>query len=67
MRMPLYWLTSYCVKFHGAGTAVDPLDPPRFESEATYLKLHSLLRPGEAKRRRSRRPLQMQRALVWPH
>jgi hypothetical protein len=29
---------------------VDPRDPPRFEAEATYLKRHGLLLPGEAKR-----------------
>lgn len=30
--------------------AFDPADPPRFESEATYLERHGLLAPGERER-----------------
>ena len=30
--------------------AIDPDDPPRFESEAAYLRRHGLLEPGEARR-----------------
>jgi hypothetical protein len=33
-----------------AGRAIDVNDPPRFESQASYLKRHGLLLPGEAKR-----------------
>ena len=32
------------------GVAIDPNDPPRFESEAAYLDRHGLLLPGERKR-----------------
>lgn len=32
-----------------AACAIDPKDPPRFESQAAYLKRHGLLLPGEAK------------------
>ena len=32
--------------------AFDPADPPVFESQATFLKRHELLLPGEAKRLR---------------
>ncbi len=32
------------------GVAPDPSDPPRYESEASYLKRHDLLLPGERKR-----------------
>jgi hypothetical protein len=30
--------------------AIDPNDPPRFESQATYLRRHGLLQPGELQR-----------------
>ncbi len=33
-----------------AGQAIDPADPPRFESQAAYLRRHKLLLPGEEKR-----------------
>jgi hypothetical protein len=32
------------------GVAIDPNDPPRFESQAAYLKRHGLLLPGEQRR-----------------
>lgn len=32
------------------GVAIDPNDPPRFESQASYLKRHGLFMPGEGKR-----------------
>jgi hypothetical protein len=35
-----------------AGVAIDPLDPPRFESEASYLERLGLLLPGERRRLR---------------
>lgn len=33
-----------------AGVAIDPNDPPTFESQATYLKRHKLLLAGEGRR-----------------
>jgi hypothetical protein len=36
------------------GYALDPSDPPRFESEAAYLRRLKLLLPGEARRLRPR-------------
>ena len=35
---------------HFAGVAIDPEDPPRYESEAVYLERHGLLLPGEFER-----------------
>ena len=35
---------------HFAGVAIDPEDPPRFESEASYLQRLGLLLPGEIAR-----------------
>ena len=35
---------------HFAGVAIDPEDPPLYESEAEYLRRHGLLLPGERKR-----------------
>ncbi len=35
---------------HFAGVAIDPDDPPRYESEATYLQRLDLLLPGELDR-----------------
>jgi hypothetical protein len=35
-----------------AGRAIDPESPPTFESQASYLKRHGLLEPGEEKRLR---------------
>ena len=32
------------------GVAVDPADPPKFESEASYLARHKLFLPGERAR-----------------
>ena len=34
------------------GVAIDSEDPPRYESEASYLERHGLFRPGEKKRLR---------------
>lgn len=34
------------------GVPIDPSDPPRYESEAAYLKRHGLLLPGEERRLR---------------
>lgn len=35
---------------HFTGRAIDPADPPRFESEATYLDRHGLLTAAERRR-----------------
>lgn len=35
---------------HFPGVPIDPRDPPRFESQASYLDRHDLLFPGEAER-----------------
>lgn len=35
---------------HFTGVAVDPADPPVFESQATYLQRHGLLTPAELRR-----------------
>ncbi len=35
-----------------AGVAIDPRDPPRFESQAGYLSRHELLTPEERRRLR---------------
>jgi hypothetical protein len=35
-----------------AGKAIDPANPPTFESEAAFLRCHNLLEPGEEKRLR---------------
>jgi hypothetical protein len=34
---------------HFKGVAIDPADPPRFESEAAYLERHGLLTPAEVR------------------
>jgi len=36
-----------------AGLPIDPDNPPRYESQATYLKRHGLLLPGERARLRA--------------
>ena len=50
--LPTIWVTPADVDRRGTafeGVAVDPEDPPSFESEAAYLNRHSLLLPGELK------------------
>jgi hypothetical protein len=37
-----------------AGRAIDPADPPRYESEAAYLKRNGLLRPEETRHLRKK-------------
>lgn len=46
-----------------AGRAIDPRDPPRFESQASYLKRLGLLLPGEERRLR---PADFEPELVMP-
>lgn len=50
--IPQYWATELHVTFLGAGVAFCPVNPPTFEAQATYLRRHKLLLPGEAKRLR---------------
>lgn len=38
---------------HFAGVAIDPEDPPEFESQAAYLDRHGLFLPGEKRRLRA--------------
>lgn len=52
LGMPQYWAMAVHVAYFGAGVAFDPADPPRFESQASFLRRHKLLLPGEAKRLR---------------
>ena len=39
---------------HFLGPPIDPDDPPRFESQAAYLRRHNRLAPGEARRLKAR-------------
>lgn len=50
--IPEDWITAGEVEEHqlDAAAAVNPADPPRYESQASYLKRHGLLTPGEARR-----------------
>lgn len=54
--LPRYWLTARTVKVYAMlgltldGEAIDPADPPIFESEATYLQRKGELLPGELAR-----------------
>jgi hypothetical protein len=45
--IPCGWLTAEHVKLYGRGVALDPADPPRFESQAGFLSRHNLLSPAE--------------------
>lgn len=54
--VPRYWISQGLLDtYRGIGTdlgvpAVDPSNPPMFESEGAYLKRHRLFLPGEARR-----------------
>ncbi len=51
--LPVQWVDRWSVDYYGpdfAGVPADPDDPPRFESEAAYLKRHGLILPGEERR-----------------
>lgn len=51
--LPTYWVSQADVDERGAdsaGVAVDPSDPPCFESQAIFLERLGLLRPGELER-----------------
>lgn len=50
LGIPVSWITPREVEFYGTGfhgVAVDPDDPPAFESQGEYLKRHGLLLDGE--------------------
>lgn len=63
--VPTRWFTRQDIERHGdilpyllpgfpkhpfKGVAIDPNNPPTFESQAAYLKRHDLLQPGEMER-----------------
>jgi hypothetical protein len=50
--VPRHWLAREHLRIWPEITAppVDPADPPTFEAEATYLRRHGLLLPGERER-----------------
>ena len=53
--IPSSWITRGDVKSYGAkttGPAIDPEDPPRYESQSSYLNRLNLLLPGEKRRLR---------------
>lgn len=45
--VPCDWMTEEDVELYKVGVAMDPANPPAFESEAAYLKRHGLLTPVE--------------------
>ncbi len=52
---PDSWVTKEDVEYYGAdfeGVAIDPEDPPQYESQAAYLRRLDLFLPGESKRLR---------------
>ena len=51
LGIPTLWVTPRDVEYYTdlAGEAVDPMRPPCFESQATYLKRHNLLTKAEEK------------------
>lgn len=48
--IPRYWMDADRIRIYGRGTAVDPADPPVFESQAVYLDRLGLFLPGERAR-----------------
>lgn len=53
--IPMTWVTPFDVEYYGRrfrGQAIDPADPPIYESQAAYVERHGLLLPGERKRLR---------------
>jgi hypothetical protein len=50
LGIPRGWISTADVARWGRGVAIDPDDPPTFESEASYLQRHCLLFPGEKRR-----------------
>jgi hypothetical protein len=48
--LPGFWLDQWICKYYGPdfkGVAIDPKNPPCYESQAAYLKRHGLLTPAE--------------------
>ncbi len=55
LGIPASWLNQEEVEYYQPdfeGVAIDPEDPPQYESQATYLKRLDLFLPGESKRLR---------------
>jgi len=54
--VPDLWISEADVDDHDdiQGVPPDPRDPPKFESQAQYLRRHNLLEPGEARRLKAR-------------
>jgi hypothetical protein len=50
LGIPVMWLDAEDVRAFGRGIAVDPSDPPEFESQAAYLDRHALLTSAERRR-----------------
>ncbi len=55
--LPAHWVNQWESDYYNSdgdfeGVAIDHEDPPRYESEASYLERHGLFRPGEKKRLR---------------
>ena len=48
--VPVEWMTQEEVDDCGHGSAIDPLSPPRYESQPSYLARHGLLTPAENRR-----------------
>ena len=51
--LPTSFIDASDVEYYGPsfkGVAIDPDDPPKYESQATYLDRHALFLPGEKKR-----------------
>jgi hypothetical protein len=49
--LPSAFITTWQVHYYGGaavGDAIDPNDPPRYESQASYLRRHRLFQDGEA-------------------
>lgn len=50
LGLPRYWVTSHDVELYGRRrdlVAIDPRDPPKYESQASYLERHDLFASGE--------------------
>ena len=46
----MYWMSAREVVYYGKGQAINPEDPPVYESEASYLERRGLLLPGDQAR-----------------
>ena len=53
--LPAHWVKKWESDYYNSegdfeGVAIDPENPPKYESEAAYLERHALFLPGEKKR-----------------